>query len=60
MNLFPYIFLAWMAVGAGWLFFVNRRQPGILSDIETDLERAPELVEEDIEVPELSPQPAMA
>ncbi|MGA2931906.1 MAG: APC family permease, partial [Acidimicrobiales bacterium] len=60
VNLFPYVFLGWMAVGAGWLFFVNRRQPGILSDIETDLERAPELVEEDIEVPELSPQPAMA
>jgi len=60
VNLFPYVFLGWMAVGAGWLFFVNRRQPGILSDIETDLERAPELIEEDIEVPELSPQPAMA
>jgi amino acid transporter len=60
VNLFPYVFLGWMAGGAGWLFFVNRRQPGILSDIETDLERAPELVEEDIEVPELSPQPAMA
>lgn len=60
VKLFPYIFLGWMAVGAGWLFLVNRRQPGILGDIEADLERAPELMEEDVEVPELSPQPAMA
>ena len=61
VNLFPYIFLGWMAVGAGWLFVVNRRQPGILVDIEADLERAPELMEEEtIEIPETSPQPAMA
>ncbi len=60
VNLFPYIFLAWMAAGAGWLFLVNRRQPGILSDIEADLERAPELMGEDVEIPELSPQPVMA
>jgi amino acid transporter len=61
VNVFPYIFLGWMAVGAGWLFVVNRRRPGILADIETDLERAPELIEGDsIEVPEGSPQPAMA
>ena len=49
-----------MAVGAGWLFLVNRRQPGILSDIEADLERAPELIEEDVEIPEVAPQPVMA
>ena len=61
VNLFPYIFLGWMAVGAGWLFIVNRRRPGILADIEVDLERAPELIERDsIEIPEASPQPAMA
>jgi amino acid transporter len=61
VNLFPYIFLGWMAVGAGWLFVVNRRQPGILTDIEMDLERAPELIEGDtIEIPEVSPQPVMA
>ena len=39
---------------------MNRRQPGILSDIEADLERAPELMGEDVEIPELSPQPVMA
>ncbi len=61
VNLFPYVFLGWMVVGAGWLFVVNRRRPGILADIEVDLERAPELIErESIEIPEVSPQPAMA
>ena len=28
VDLFPYIYLAWMAVGGGWLFIVNRRQAG--------------------------------
>jgi amino acid transporter len=61
VNLFPYIYLAWMAVGGTWLFIVNRRRPGILAAIEADLERAPEpVVEDEIVVPELSPQPAMA
>ncbi len=61
VKLFPYIYLGWMAVGAGWLFIVNRRQPGILKEIETDLERAPELIGEDgVELPEVAPQPAMA
>jgi hypothetical protein len=60
VNLFPYIFLTWMAVGGTWLFVVNRRQPGILDAIEADLDRAPELIEESIEIEEVSPQPAMA
>ncbi len=61
MNLFPYIFLGWIAVGATWLYIVNRRRPGILADIEVDLERAPELMaEESVEIDELAPQPAMA
>ena len=56
--LFPYIFLAWMLVGAGWLYVLNRRRPGILNDIEADLERVPELQEEVIEVFEHThPQP---
>jgi hypothetical protein len=48
--------------GRGRRLAVLRQPPpaGDLSDIETDLERAPELIEEDIDVPELSPQPAMA
>ena len=61
VNLFPYIFLAYMAVGAGWLYVVHRRQPGTLADIEADLARAPELIEEEsIEIEEVAPQPAMA
>jgi amino acid transporter len=39
INLFPYIFLAYMLVGAGWLFAVNRRQPGTLLAIQSGLER---------------------
>ena len=35
--------------------------PGILADIEADLERAPELIaEEGVEIEESAPQPAMA
>jgi amino acid transporter len=61
VNLFPYIFLAWMAVGATWLLIVSRRRRGILADIEADLERAPELIAEDsVEIGEIAPQPAMA
>jgi len=61
VNVFPYIFLGYMLVGAGWLFLVNRRQPGVLADLEADLERAPALIEEgSVEIPEVSPQPAMA
>jgi amino acid transporter len=50
VRLFPYIFLAWMLLGTGWLFVVSRRQPGILSAIEADLERSPETGEALIEV----------
>jgi amino acid transporter len=61
VNLFPYVFLAWMAVGATWLLIVSRRRHGILADIEADLERAPELIaEESVEIDEVAPQPAMA
>jgi amino acid transporter len=61
VDLFPYIYLAWMAIGGGWLVVLNRRQPGILADIEADLERGPEqMEEEDVELPELAAQPAMA
>lgn len=38
VNLFPYIFLLYMLVGAVWLFIVNRRSPGILEEIRTDME----------------------
>jgi hypothetical protein len=42
IRIFPYTFLGWMILGAGWLFVVSRRQPGILPAIEADLEREPE------------------
>ena len=60
VKLFPYIYLAWMAVGGGWMFIVNRRRPGILADIEADLERAPEPVGGRDHRARATPQPAMA
>jgi amino acid transporter len=40
VDLFPYIFLAYMAVGGVWLFIGSRRQRGVLTEIEADLEMA--------------------
>ncbi len=61
VKLFPYIYLGWMALGGGWMFLRSRRQPNLFADIEADLERAPEPADaEDVVVPELTPQPAMA
>jgi amino acid transporter len=40
INLFPYIFVGYAAVGGGWLFLLNRRQPGTLGAIEASLEQA--------------------
>jgi amino acid transporter len=60
VDLFPFIFMAYMAVGAGWLFVVHRRQPGTLAGIQADLARAPELIEESIEIEEVAPQPVLA
>jgi amino acid transporter len=39
INLFPYIFVAYLAVGGSWLFVLNRRRPGTVAGIEADLER---------------------
>jgi amino acid transporter len=38
VNIFPYIFVGYMLVGAAWLFAVSRRRRGILAEIEGDLE----------------------
>ena len=43
-----------------WFYVVSKRQAGILTEIEADLERTPQHVDDEIIVPELSPQPAMA
>ena len=40
---YPYIFVGYMVVGATWLFSRSRRQVGILTEIEADLEHAPEI-----------------
>jgi amino acid transporter len=38
VDVFPYIFLAWMALGGSWLYTLNRRQQHMFADIEVDLE----------------------
>ncbi len=38
VNLFPYLFLAYMVIGGGWLFVINRREPGTLLAIQSGLE----------------------
>ncbi len=42
---FPYIFLGYMAVGGIWLYTRSRRQAGLLTEIEVDLEHAPEMID---------------
>lgn len=43
VSAFPYIFLGYMAVGGVWLFAQSRRRVGILTEIETDLQQAPDV-----------------
>jgi amino acid transporter len=38
VDSFPYIFLAYMLVGGAWLYAISRRNRGIFSEIEMDLE----------------------
>jgi amino acid transporter len=38
VRYFPYYFLTYMLVGAIWLTVVSKRQPGVLGEIEADLE----------------------
>jgi amino acid transporter len=40
VDIFPYIFVAYMAIGGGWLFILSRRRRGILAEIEDDLDRS--------------------
>ena len=39
VNIFPYIFLAYMLVGGAWLFIASRLHKNILPEIEEDLEK---------------------
>ena len=38
VDIFPYIFVAYVLAGSGWLWAVSRRNPGIFAEIEMDLE----------------------
>jgi len=38
VDVFPYIFLGYMAFGSAWLFVVSRRRRGVLNEIDMDLE----------------------
>jgi amino acid transporter len=38
VRVFPYYFLAYMIVGAAWLWAASKRNPGVLRAIEADLE----------------------
>jgi amino acid transporter len=37
-NIFPYIFLVYMAIGIGWFLFLRSRSPEIVEEMERDLE----------------------
>lgn len=37
-NLLPYLFVAYMLIGAGWLLMLKKRAPQVLAKIEHDLE----------------------
>ena len=40
IDIFPAIFAAFMLLGGGWLYMLNKRVPGTLVDIEASLEAA--------------------
>jgi amino acid transporter len=61
VDAFPYIFLGWMVIGGTWLYVQSRRRQGILAEIEVDLERTPEpMDEEPVEIAAPVSQPAVA
>lgn len=38
LNLLPYVFLAYMGLGAAWFLYLRKTAPQELADIEHDLE----------------------
>jgi amino acid transporter len=40
LNIFPALFVVYMLLGGSWLYALNRRAPGTLTDIENSLEAA--------------------
>jgi amino acid transporter len=59
VNIFPYLFAGYIAAGCTWLFILSRRRPGILGEIEADLEQSLEAHEQRA-VPAADPAPVMA
>lgn len=39
-NVFPYLFLVYLLVGAGWFAIIRSRSPGIIGQMEADIEAA--------------------
>jgi amino acid transporter len=60
VNIFPYIFLGYMLVGAIWLVAVSRRRRGLLAEIETDLENTLHAHEQRAVPGQRAPQAALA
>ncbi len=54
VNLFPYIFLAYMALGGAWLFAANKRQAGILGEIAMDLAASPAYPGAEVALPDVA------
>jgi hypothetical protein len=60
VNIFPYLFAAYIAVGGGWLFILSRRRRGILAEIEADLEQSLDVHEQRAVLPGASADPDVA
>jgi amino acid transporter len=54
IDIFPYLFVAYMAVGGAWLYLRGRRHRGLFTEIEADLEATVAVHEQ------RAPQPAVA
>jgi hypothetical protein len=58
VDIFPYIFVAYMIGGSAWLLATNRRRPGVLADIEADLELTTQHASPILPIPvEVEPEP---
>jgi amino acid transporter len=56
VNIFPYIFVGYLAIAGAWLFTVSRRRRGILSDIEAGLEQTLQAHEKHQAAPSPAPE----
>ena len=51
VNIFPYLFLAYMAIGGTWLYIAGRRHRGLFAEIEADLDATLAIHEQRAHVP---------